>query len=78
LGRVKFSRLWYHSLSSNRAYLIGRTRDKTIPVSSRLTVRVDEWTAVLRTFHGLTAIAVEVRVMSSNTTVRRIQSNTLN
>jgi hypothetical protein len=38
LGRVELSRLWYHSLSSNRAHLIGRTRDKTIPVSYRFTV----------------------------------------
>ena len=32
-GRPGLSRLWYPFLSSNRAHLIGRTRDKTIPVS---------------------------------------------
>src|ERR1700732_3425795 len=74
-GRPGLSRLWYPFLSSNRAHLIGRTRDKTIPFSYRLTIRADGWTAVLRMLHGLTAIASEVRVASSNTTVRRIKSN---
>ena len=78
LGRVELSRLWYHSLSSNRAHLFGRTRDKTIPVSYRFTVWADEWTARLRMLHGFTAISVEVRVMSSNATVRRIKSNARN
>jgi hypothetical protein len=78
LGRAWLSRLWYPFLSSNRAYLISRTRDKTIPVSYRITVGSDERAAVLRMVHGFTAIAGEVRVTSSNTTVRRIKSNARN
>ena len=64
IGRVELSRLWYHFLSSHRAHLIGRARDKAIPVSYRLSVRRD--------------ISVEVRVMSSNAAVRRIKSGARN
>src|SRR6202171_6339194 len=63
-GWIEIPRLWYHLLSSNRVDLTRRTRDKTIPTSSRLTVRGGERTAVLRISHGSTAIPAEVGVMS--------------
>ena len=77
-GWIEIPRLWYHLLSSNRADLTRRTRNKTIPASYRLTVRGDERTAVLRISHDTTAIAAEVRVMRSYTAVRRSKSNALN
>ena len=77
-GWIEIPRLWYHLLSSNRADLTRRTRNKTIPTSYRLTVRGSERTAVLRISHGSTAIPAEVRVMSINIAVRRSKSNALN
>jgi hypothetical protein len=76
--RIEISRLWYHLMSPNRAYLTRRTRNKTIPASYRLTVRGDERTAVLRISHDTTAIAAELRVIRSYTAVRRSKSNALN
>jgi hypothetical protein len=76
LGPVEISRRRYRFLSFDRADLVRRIR--TIPASYRLKIRDDHWTAVLRLYHRLTAIAVEARVVSSDAPVRRIKSNARN